>query len=115
VGTFVLVFTSTAVAVAATLGRATPGGAYDSLAIALAFGVALLIVAAALGHISGAHVNPVVTFGLAVGKQFPWRYVPMYMGAQLVGACLAALATWVAFGQQARSKAHLAATIPWPG
>lgn len=115
VGTFVLVFTGTAVAVAASLGRATAGGAYGSLAVALAFGIGLLIVAAALGHVSGAHVNPAVTFGLAVGRRFPWRYVPLYMGAQLVGACLGALGTWVAFGQQARTKAHLAATYPAAG
>lgn len=114
-GTFILVFTGTAVAVAASLGRATAGSPYDSLAVALAFGIALLIVAAALGHISGAHVNPAVTLGLAVGKQFPWRYVPMYIGAQVIGACLAALATWVTFGDQARSKAHLAATYPVAG
>ena len=115
IGTFILVFTGTAVAVAASLGRATAGGAYDSLAVALAFGIALLIVVAALGHVSGAHVNPAVTFGLAVGKQFPWRYVPMYMSAQLVGACLGALATWVAFGDAARATAHLAATYPAAG
>jgi MIP family channel proteins len=115
VGTFVLVFTGTAVAVAATLGRATAGGAYDSLAVALAFGIALLIVASALGHISGAHVNPAVTFGLAVGGKFPWRYVPTYVIAQLVGACLGALATWEVFGHQARSTAHLAATYPAAG
>ena len=115
IGTFILVFTGTAVAVAASLDRATAGGAYDSLAVALAFGIALLIVAAALGHVSGAHVNPAVTFGLAVGKRFPWRHAPTYMSAQLVGACLGALGTWVAFGQAARAKAHLAATYPAPG
>jgi MIP family channel proteins len=115
VGTFVLVFTGTTVAVAATLGRATAGRPYDSLAVALAFGIALLIVASALGHISGAHVNPAVTFGLAVGGRFPWRYVPSYVLAQLMGACLAALGTWEVFGHQARSTAHLAATYPATG
>jgi MIP family channel proteins len=115
VGTFMLVFTGTAVAVAATLGRPTAGSAYDSLAVALAFGVALLVIASALGHISGAHVNPAVTIGLAAGRRFPWRFVPVYVVAQIVGGCLGALATWAVLGQQARTKAHLAATFPAPG
>jgi MIP family channel proteins len=115
VGTFVLVFTGTAVAVAAALGRPTAGSPYDSLAVALAFGVALLVVASALGHISGAHVNPAVTLGLAVGRRFPWRFVPVYVGAQIVGGCLGALATWAVLGQSARTKAHLGATFPASG
>jgi MIP family channel proteins len=112
VGTFMLVFTGTAVAVAGALSRPTVGEAYDSLAVALAFGVALLIVASALGHISGAHVNPAVTIGLAAGRRFPWRIVPVYVAAQIVGGCLGALATWALLGQEARTKAHLAATFP---
>src|SRR5436190_5721994 len=89
-GTFILVFAGTAVAVAATLGRATAGAPYDSLAVALAFGIALLIIASALGHVSGAHVNPAVTVGLAAGRRFPWRYVPTYVASQLVGGCFGA-------------------------
>jgi hypothetical protein len=61
VGTFILVFGGTAVAVAAILARPTAGPAYDSLAVALAFGLALAAVVAAVGHVSGAHVNPAVT------------------------------------------------------
>ncbi|MDQ3913199.1 MAG: aquaporin, partial [Actinomycetota bacterium] len=58
VGTFILVFGGTAVAVGAILARPTAGAAYDSLAVALAFGLALAAVVAAVGHVSGAHVNP---------------------------------------------------------
>ena len=115
VGTFILVFGGTAVAVGAILARPTAGVAYDSLAIALAFGLALLAVVAAMGHVSGAHVNPAVTLGMAATKKFPWQYVPYYVAAQLVGAALAALATWLTFGGPARSEASLAATYPASG
>ena len=115
VGTFILVFGGTAVAVAAILARPTAGPAYDSLAVALAFGLALAAVVAAIGHVSGAHVNPAVTIGMAAAKKFPWNFVPVYVGAQLVGAVLAALATWLTFGGPARGEAKLAATYPAQG
>src|ERR671913_2033598 len=52
---------------------------------------------------------------MAAVKKFPWNYTPHYVGAQLVGAVLAALATWVTFGGPARSEANLAATYPAQG
>ena len=115
VGTFILVFGGTAVAVAAILSRPTAGGAYGSLAIALAFGLALAVVVAAIGHVSGAHVNPAVTLGMAATGKFPWNYAPIYIAAQLLGAVLAAQATWITFGGAARSEAKLAATYPAQG
>jgi MIP family channel proteins len=115
VGTFILVFGGTAVAVAAILARPTAGAAYDSLAIALAFGLTLSAVVAAIGHVSGAHVNPAVTLGMAAAGKFPWKYTPIYLVAQLVGAVLAALATWLTFGGPGRSEAKLAATFPAQG
>ena len=115
VGTFILVFGGTAVAVGAILSRPTAGAAYDSLAIALAFGLALAAVVAAVGHVSGAHVNPAVTLGMATTGQFPWKSVPAYLGAQLVGAVLGAVGTWIAFGGPGRSEANLAATYPARG
>jgi MIP family channel proteins len=116
VGTFILVFGGTAVAVGAILSRPTAGPAYDSLAVALAFGLALAAVIAAVGHVSGAHVNPAVTLGMAATGKFPWQYTPHYVVAQLVGAVLAALATWITFGGAgARGEAKLAATYPAQG
>ena len=44
----------------------------------------------AVGHVSGAHVNPAVTLGMAATRKFPWRFVSHYVVAQLVGAVLAA-------------------------
>ncbi len=115
VGTFLLVLVGTAVATAATLGKNTAGPAYDSLAIALSFGLVLAALVAALGPTSGAHVNPAVTVGLAVTGRFPWRYVPAYLIAQVLGAVLAALAVWGAYGQRAYTVAHLGTPAPVHG
>ncbi len=76
VGTFVLVFTGISVVVAALLDRATAGSPYDSLAVALAFGLALAAVVAAIGHVSGAHVNPAVTLALQPPRSSPGASSP---------------------------------------
>jgi len=107
VGTLVLVGTAVAVAVAAILGRQIAGSPYDSLAIALAFGLVLVALVGALGHTGGCHLNPAVSLGLASIGKFPWRYVPVYIVAQMVGAVLAGFALWGAYGSQARTVAHL--------
>ena len=113
IGTFILVFTGCAVAVAAILQRPTAGpGIYDSLAVALAFGLALVAIVAAIGHVSGAHVNPAVTLALAATKKFAWEYVPIYIGAQLIGGILGAIAVWIVYGDASRELANVAATFP---
>lgn len=114
IGTFILIYTGTAVAVAAILARPTAGGIYDSLAIALAFGIALTAIVAAIGHVSGGHVNPAVTLALAITNKFPWQFVPIYIGAQIAGALLGAIATWITYGEAARELALAAATFPAP-
>jgi aquaporin Z/aquaporin NIP len=115
IGTFILVYTGTAVVVATVLDRPITGLSYDSLAIPLAFGLVLVALVAALGHVSGAHLNPAITLGLAVTRKFPWNFVPAYIGAQLLGAILAAIATWITFGAEARNQAGLASPALGPG
>jgi aquaporin Z len=67
--------------------------------VSLAFGLTLLTMAFSLGHISGCHLNPAVTFGLWVGGRFPARDIPAYVIAQLIGALLAAtVLLWIASG-----------------
>ncbi|MBO0985165.1 aquaporin Z [Rathayibacter sp. SD072] len=58
------------------------------LGVALAFGLSVLAGVAAVGHLSGGHFNPAVTVGLAVAGRTPWREVPGYVVAQLVGGLI---------------------------
>jgi MIP family channel proteins len=112
VGTAVLVFAGTATAVANTAaGRPV----YEPLAVVLAFGVTLVALVAAFGHVSGCHLNPAITVGLAATGRFPVRQAGGYVLAQLVGGVLGALATWACFGDRARSAAELGATVPAHG
>ena len=115
VGTLVLVLTIICTAIAANLSEPVAGVSYDSLAVPLAGGLALVIVVASLGHLSGAHVNPAVTVGLALNRRFPWTLVPVYVAAQFAGAIVAALLAWALYGNRARSVAALGATIPAGG
>jgi MIP family channel proteins len=114
-GTLVLVLAITATAVAASLSRPIAGASYGSLAIPAAGGLALAALAAALGPVSGAHLNPAVTLGLACNRRFPWARVPAYTAAQFAGAVAAAAITWALYGRQARTLAGLGASYPAPG
>jgi MIP family channel proteins len=114
VGTFLLVFIGCGAI--ATFTEQAGKGNPDLLAIALAWGFAVLAVVYAFGHVSGAHVNPSVTIGLAVTRKFPWAAVPAYLAAQFVGAVLAALAVWAVFGDKGRdAPLLLGATVPGDG
>jgi len=115
VGTFVLVFTIGCTAIAATLARQLAGAPSGSLAVPIAAGLALAVIVATLGHVSGAHVNPAVTVALAANRRFPIAYVPAYVAAQLMGATGAAFAAWGLLGARARSVAHLAVPLPAAG
>lgn len=115
IGTFLLVLAIIAAAVAATLTMPIAGVAYGSLAVPLAGGIALAVLVVSLGSVSGAHLNPAVTLGLALNRRFPWSRVPFYVLAQFVGAVGAALVVWWLYGSKARSVAHLGAPAPAAG
>lgn len=108
IGTFILVFVGAGTVVAVTLSA--PDAAANVTAISIAFGLAVLIAVYAFGHVSGAHINPTVTIGLAAVRRFPWRAVPAYLTAQFLGAILASLAIWALFGNAARSAPLLLGT-----
>jgi aquaporin NIP len=85
-GTFALVFFG-----AGSIMVAAEHGSFGQLGIALAFGLVITTMIYALGHISGAHLNPAVSFGFALSRHFPWRSVGAYWLAQCSGALAAAL------------------------
>lgn len=82
IGTFWLVFGGCGSAV---LAAAFPSLGIGFVGVALAFGLTVLTMAFAIGHISGCHLNPAVSVGLVVGKRFPASDLPAYVVAQLLG------------------------------
>ena len=87
IGTFWLVFGGCGSAV---LAAAFPSLGIGFLGVALAFGLTLLTMAYAIGHISGCHINPAVSVGLAVGRRFPVADLWAYVVAQVAGGIVAA-------------------------
>ena len=87
IGTFWLVFGGCGSAV---LAAAFPNVGIGLLGVSLAFGLTVLSMAYAIGHISGCHLNPAVSVGLVVGKRFPGSELLAYVIAQVAGAVLAA-------------------------
>ena len=85
-GTFVLVFAGCGTAI---LDAGNKG--IDYLGVAMAFGVAVMVMVYAVGAVSGGHFNPAVTIGLAVAKRFPWTNVVAYIVTQVVAATVASL------------------------
>jgi aquaporin NIP len=102
-GTFALVFFG-----AGAIMVAVKYGSFGQLGIALAFGLVIAAMVYALGHISGAHLNPAVTFAFALSRHFPWRLVAGYWLAQAAGAIAAALFLRASLGD----VANVGATQP---
>ena len=92
IGTFWLVFGGCGSAV---LAAKFPGVGIGFLGVALAFGLTVLTMAFAIGHVSGCHLNPAVSVGLVVGKRFPASNLPAYIVAQVAGAIAAAAVLFV--------------------
>ncbi|HUS16208.1 MAG TPA: MIP family channel protein [Chloroflexia bacterium] len=76
--------------------------------VAATFGLVILVMIAATGHLSGAHFNPAVTLAFALTRHFPWRTVPFYVTSQLLGAVAGAATLRLLLGP----VAALGATVP---
>src|SRR6188508_2542234 len=103
IGTFALVFAG---AGAVMVDAKT--GALGHVGVAISFGLVIMVMIYALGHISGAHFNPAVSLAFAVSRHFPWTRLAGYWVAQVAGALLAAAILRGSLG----NIAHVGATLP---
>ncbi|MFJ7495366.1 MIP/aquaporin family protein [Streptomyces sp. NPDC097727] len=104
IGTAVLILLGGGVCAAVTLKRSKAQNA-GWLAITFGWGFAVLTGAYLAGGVSGAHLNPAVTIGLAIEGGTKWSDVPLYLGSQLLGAVIGAVLVWLTYYGQFR--AHL--------
>ena len=109
-GTFWLVFGGVGTAVLAAKFSGGPGLGnlgVGFVGVALAFGLTVVTMAYAIGHISGAHLNPAISIGLWAGGRFPARDLPAYIVAQVLGGLAAATVLWgIASGAKGFSLSH---------
>ena len=114
-GTYVLVLGGTGAAVLAAkfLDPATGQNSFlgiGFLGVSLAFGLTVLTMAYAVGHISGGHFNPAITLGLAAARKFEWKEAIPYIVTQVVAAIAASATLWlIAINQKGATKASLVA------
>src|SRR3954469_1146677 len=96
----------------AVVTNATHQNTLGSVGISLVFGLVIMVMIYATGHLSGAHINPAVTVAFTLTRHFPARDAVAYVGAQLAGAAAAALvlaAAWTG------NPGRLGATVPAVG
>lgn len=96
IGTFLLILFGDGV-VANVLLNKSKGEGSGWIVITTGWALAVFIGVAAVARVSGAHLNPAVTIGLATAGAFPWADVPMYIFAQMIGAILGAVTVWLAY------------------
>lgn len=106
IGTFWLVFGGCGSALLAC-GVANVGIGY--VGVSLAFGLTVLTMAYALGHVSGCHLNPAVTLGQVAGGRFPAKEAPAYIIAQVIGGIVAAAALFCILGNPDFTNAGIGA------
>lgn len=92
IGTFWLVFGGCG---AAVLACGVPNTGIGYVGVSLAFGLTVLTMAYAIGHISGCHLNPAVTLGQVAGGRFPTKEAPAYIIAQVIGGIIAAAVLYI--------------------
>ena len=107
IGTLVLVLLGDGVCAATSLHHSKAKGA-GWVVIALGWGFAVMMGVLIAGPVSGAHLNPVVSLGLALAGTFPWASVPGYVIAQMLGGFVGAVLVWVFY------KDHYKATADQP-
>ncbi len=108
IATFALVFGGCGAVVA----DARYGGVLGAVGVGLAFGLVIMVMVYATGHLSGAHINPAVTIAFTLTRHFPARDAVAYIALQLAGAILAAVLLLAAWSDQ---PAQLGATVPSVG
>ena len=91
----------------AVLAAEFPGVGIGLLGISFAFGLTVLTMAYAIGHVSGCHLNPAVTIGLTVARRFPAAQVVPYVVAQVSGAIVGSLIVYLIV--TGRAQFHLTA------
>ncbi len=96
IGTMLLVLLGNGV-VANVVLKGTKGNNSGWIVIAFGWGFAVMTGVFVAGPISGAHLNPAVTLGLAMGGIFPWAKVGIYIAGQMIGALLGALLVWLSY------------------
>jgi len=96
-GTFILILLVDGVVANVGLAPRLAGVAYNWNTITLGWAFAVIVAVYVTGGVSGAHINPAVTIGLAVKRGFPWKKVFPYIIAQIVGAFLGALAVFLVY------------------
>jgi aquaporin NIP len=103
IGTFALVFAG-----AGAIMVDAKTGALGHVGVAISFGLVIMVMIYAVGHISGAHFNPAVSFAFALSRHFPWPRAAGYWAAQVAGALVAATVLRASLG----NIAHVGATLP---